>query len=327
MKCWKNTCGWNTFCVEGSCPSIGGTKKFWTVSERKPHGYPTLMPPDDAKWSGSWVHWGSYDSLKSWNAWRKWFVGKLILSLPKTKIAPGGAPGCAAPSQKAEISQDLPTNPFLQLPNVSGNSGYSSNPLGWIVGALLPSCSCTFWKIHRRWLKPRSQRKVPGFFFRFVFFFSKKHRWSWAADGYRSFFALFGLSFWSYRTVSPKPCLVSQKTRWWFTIRPCCHCCYYGHRRLKSQVVTSKMRSVWMRSRSFFSCALKWATQRTPSVAWQHNDAGVGGVGGGATVATIPTIHTAPTPLPPQPLPSQFAEKKALGWPTSRVLIFLPVKM
>lgn len=115
MKCWKNTCGWNPFCVEGSCPSIGGTKKFWTVSERKPHGYPTLMPPDDAKWSGSWVHWGSYDSLKSWNAWRKWFVGKLILSLPKTKIAPG-----CLPSQTGEISEDLPTNPFLQLQNVSG---------------------------------------------------------------------------------------------------------------------------------------------------------------------------------------------------------------
>ena len=171
----------NPFCVKGSCPSKEELKKFEPFRKGNPMDTQP-KPPDDAKWSGSWVHWGSYDSLKSWNAWRKWFVGKLILSFPKTKIAPGGAPGCAAPSQKAEISQDLPTNPFLQLPNVSGINRLSSNPLGWIVGALLPSCSCTFWKIHRRWLKPRSQRKVPGGFSGLVFF-SKKHRWSWAADG------------------------------------------------------------------------------------------------------------------------------------------------
>ena len=281
-------------------------KKFGPVLKRNPMEGPNQSHRHDAKWSGS---------LKSWNAWRKWFVGKLILSLPKTKIAPG-----CLPSQTGKISEDLPTNPFLQLPNVSGYP-VILQPLRLDRGSASTVLQLHFLEDPPKVTKTAVTTKSSGGFSGLVCL-SKKHRWSWAADGYRSFFALFGLSFWSYRTVSPKPCLVSQKTRWWSTIRPCCRCCYYWHRRLKSQVVTSKMQSVWMRSRSFFSCALKWATQRTR----QHNGhAGLGGVGGGATVATILTIHTAPTPLPAQPLPSQFAEKTPLGWPTSQLLIFLLV--
>ena len=61
------------------------------------------------------------------------------------------------------------------------------------------------------------------------------------------------------------------------------------------------MQSVWMRSRSFFSCALKCANPRTPTVACQRIHAGVGGV---ATVATMATIHIVPPALPaPLPVP------------------------
>ena len=108
----------------------------------------------------------------------------------------------------------------------------------------------------------------------------------------------------SDRTFEPFS-MCSHKTKvqpWWFTWRPSCRCCQYWCHMRKAWIVSSKMKSCWMRSRSFFSCALKWASQRT--IARQHIHAGVGGV---ATVATNPTIRMVPGPLAaalPVPLPA-----------------------
>ncbi len=76
----------------------------------------------------------------------------------------------------------------------------------------------------------------------------------------------------------------------------------------------SKVRIVWMTSRSLFSCARNCATQRTPTLAlaalaWQYN-IHVGHVGGVATGTTIDIM--APPALPAQPVQLVQAPPPAL---------------
>ena len=85
----------------------------------------------------------------------------------------------------------------------------------------------------------------------------------------------------------------------------------------QSQVVMSKVRIVWMTSRSLFSCARNCATQTTPTLAlaalaWQYNIhvGHVGGVGGVATGTTIDIM--APPALPAQPVQLVQAPPPAL---------------
>ena len=100
------------------------------------------------------------------------------------------------------------------------------------------------------------------------------------------------LKLWCYRTVS----VWSQVQQSWSNFRPCCQCSYYWRHMHKGQAVIWRIQSVWMKSRSFFSCALNCATQRRLTLAGQHIQAGVGGV---ATMATIQRVPAPPLQTPP----------------------------
>lgn len=76
------------------------------------------------------------------------------------------------PSQKGEISEDLPTNPFLQLPNVSGYP-VILQPLRLDRGSASTVLQLHFLEDPPKVTKTAVTTKSSGVFFRFGFFFKK----------------------------------------------------------------------------------------------------------------------------------------------------------
>ena len=197
----------------------------------------------------------------------------------------------------------------------------------------IPCCSCISWKIHRRWPR-KSSVKFLGWVTWTRISLVVSPPWILLEPSRSPVwpFWLKTLLSWHWNDQPLGRSSKKPKCRW-FTFRSCCQCCSYWPQWQKRQVVMSNIQSVWM-SRSLCSYALKWATQKTQTLAWQHVHAGVGGV---ATDATVVTVHIIPKALPAllpalpaqplaaQPLPSQFANRTegVLAGTTARRLIFL----